>query len=77
MTYEMADYVIPPKTVIVKCSNCQALYVPELDKSKRLFDKSFGAFEQCPVCGYEDNRKNDTIPLWKYNLIKFFRECFK
>lgn len=73
----MADYVVPPKTVIVKCSNCKALYVPDLDKSKRWHDHSFGAFEQCPVCGYEDNRKNNTIPLWKYNLIKLFRGGFR
>lgn len=74
----MADYVIPPKSVIVKCGNCKALYVPDRSKDRTWCpDHSFASFEKCPICGYKDNRYNNTIPLWRYNLIKFFRGGFK
>ena len=73
----MADYVIPPKTVIVKFKGCKALYVPDRSKDRRwITDKSFSSFEKCPVCGYDNNDYRSTIPLWKYNLIRFFRGKF-
>ena len=34
-------------------------------------------FEDCPHCGYYGNRKAQIIPLWKYNMIKWFRGGFK
>lgn len=70
----MADYVIPPKTVIVKCNGCKTMYVPDRSKDRRWRpDGSFASFEKCPICGEDNNRYKDTIPLWKYNLIKLFR----
>ena len=72
----MADYVIPPKEVIVRCRCCKALYVPDLNMSHR-YREAFLHFEKCPVCGYEKNNEHDRIPLWKYNLIKLVRGGFK
>ena len=60
----MAKYVIK-KDIIVRCRRCKTLYVPE--KMKSAF------FEECPVCHAADNDWENTIPLWKYNLIKLFR----
>ena len=73
----MAEYVIPPKAVIVRCRNCKALYVPDMEKSRGRHNGGFIAFEQCPVCSFDDNRRNEIIPLWRYNLIKLFRGGFK
>ena len=73
----MAEYVIPPKAVIIRCRNCKALYVPDMEKSRRWHDGGFMAFEQCPVCEFNDNRQTEIIPLWRYNLIKLFRGGFK
>jgi len=68
----MAKYVVPPKSMpIVKCKNCEALYVSE----KRGWTVS--VYESCPICKYENNDKNQRIPLWKYNLIKWFRGGFR
>ena len=67
----MAKYVIPPKggyTLLIKCRECKALYSPE---KRRLPGSSF--FEHCPVCGCDSNSAMDRIPLWKYNLIRFWR----
>ena len=73
----MADYIIPPKRIIVKCKWCKTLYVPDRSKDRRrITDKSFVAFEECPVCGYDNNDYPCTIPLWKYNLIRFMRGMF-
>jgi len=63
----LANHVIYPlsRGIIIKCENCKALYVAD----------KVGAYfvEKCPVCNYLYNDMNDRIPLWKYNLIKFFR----
>lgn len=72
----MADYVIPPKTAIVKCSRCKALYVPDRTKDQ-WWRSQVESFENCPLCGYSYNTFYNTIPLWEYNLIKFFRGGFK
>ena len=65
----MAKYVVPSrKDVIVRCCRCKTLYVPE----KMAFEGS-SFFEECPVCHASCNDWGDTIPLWKYNLIKLFR----
>ena len=70
----MAKYVIPPNDVIVKCSCCKALYVPDRSKDMRwMSTKKFASFEKCPVCGNGDNTYKHTIPLWKYNLIRYWR----
>lgn len=69
----MARYVVPPigrETVIVKCNRCKTLYVP--DTGVHPFGSS-DFFEVCPTCGYDINSWNNVIPLWKYNLIKWFR----
>ena len=71
----MADYVIQPKTVIVKCRGCKALYVPDRKNDRHAYG-SFTWFEECPVCG-GDNDYRDVIPLWRYNLIKLFRGGFR
>ena len=72
----MADYVIPPKTAIVKCRDCKTLYVPNRSKDRHMVGRGFASFEKCPTCGYEDNNYRDTIPLWKYNIVKWFRGGF-
>lgn len=69
---------MPPRAEIVKCRECKALYVSDRGKDRRCSsDRSFASFEKCPVCGFDDNRYRDTIPLWKYNLIRFFRGKFR
>ena len=72
----MADYVIPPKAAIVKCRDCKTLYVPNRSKDRHWVGRGFSSFEKCPTCGYEDNNYRNTIPLWKYNIIKWFRGGF-
>lgn len=67
----MAKYVVPPKDgIIIQCERCKTLYVPDV-----ITDSVF--FEKCPICNCPSNSMTDTIPLWKYNLIKLFREGFK
>lgn len=67
----MAKYIVPPKhEKIIKCKKCGTMYVPDkIDSSS--------TFEDCPHCGYCCNRKAQIIPLWKYNIIKWFRGGFK
>lgn len=70
----MADYVIPPRTAIVRCKSCKTLYVPDRTKDRKWSsDKTFASFEKCPVCGNDDNKWTNTIPLWMYNLIRWRR----
>ena len=64
----MAKYVVPSGAIIIKCESCKTLYVPE----KKRFQGSYFV-ECCPFCGYERNSISNRIPLWKYNLIKFWR----
>ena len=74
----MAECVVPPRAAIVKCRGCKTLYVPDRGKDRRWSsDRSFASFEKCPVCGFDDNRYRDTIPLWKYNWIRFCRKHFR
>ena len=73
----MAQYVVPPRTVIVKCESCKTLYVPDRSKDRRWNGGGFANFEKCPVCGSDHNEYKNTIPLWKYNLIRFFRRTIK
>ena len=74
----MAKYVVPPRNrkdaTIIKCHRCKALYVPD-HKNNRVSGKWY--YEPCPVCGYHKNGDAYIIPLWKYNLIKFFRGGFR
>lgn len=71
----MAKYIVPPKKmsreVIIKCYRCGALYVPEGMQKSILHSTNY---ENCPVCGYSYNSNGNRIPLWKYNLIKYYRE---
>ena len=74
----MAKCVIPPKPIIVKCRRCGALYVPDMDKDEiNDWSGRFIGFEPCPVCGRTRLGFEDTIPLWRYNLIKLFRGGFR
>ena len=61
----MASFLVPPHgSCIIKCENCHGLYMPSrLDKYA----------EPCPFCGCKYNTIENTIPVWRYNLIKFFR----
>lgn len=71
----MADCIVPPKVAIVKCRRCKALYVPDREKDRRWsVDGGFASFEKCPICRCDDNNYCDTIPLWRYNLIRVFRK---
>ena len=66
----MATNLVPPKgSCIVRCRQCRGMYVPETTKT----NSGEVYFERCPFCGYSSNNYKNTIPLWKYNLIKFFR----
>lgn len=73
----MAKCVIPPKTFIVKCYQCGTLYVPDMEKNDIDSFCGFEGFEPCPTCGRKRNGFGDTIPLWRYNLIKLFRGGFR
>lgn len=70
----MARYVVPPKKmkreILLKCFKCGTLYCPDGQTLSLINGKSY---EKCPVCGYEHNTDGQIIPLWKYNLIKYFR----
>ena len=71
----MASHIVFPngdKTTIVKCKNCKAMYVPD---SQIPISEGYheGYFEKCPICGYDRNDWDNTISLWKYNLIKWIR----
>ena len=64
----MADYLVPPKgSSMVKCNRCGGLYLPDIFKTRN------GYFEPCPFCNDMFNTYKNTIPIWRYNLIKFFR----
>ena len=66
----MASHVVLPKNKpIIKCK-CGTMYVS---------DKLNGSWaEPCPVCHCDVNHISFTkIPLWRYNLIKWFRGGFK
>jgi hypothetical protein len=52
------------------------MYEPEEKKSDK-WDSGRVVYEKCPVCGCESNDYSNVIPLWKYNLIKFFRGGFR
>ena len=64
----MAKYVVKPgkkHPLIVKCDSCGTMFVPE---------KMNGYWtEPCPVCSNEIYAKYNRIPLWRYNLIRWFR----
>ena len=63
----MATALVPPKgSCIVECKNCCGVYLP----SKL---PEYGKFEACPFCGCKYNSLEDTIPVWRYNIIKWFR----
>lgn len=70
----MAKFIVPPKKpkglVLLKCYSCGTLYSPD-KKVKNLISNSY---EPCPECGYAHNSDGQQIPLWKYNLIKWWRE---
>lgn len=73
----MAKYVVPPKEIIVMCYGCRTMYVPDREKDLFTYEGRFAGFEPCPVCGRNCNGFDRTIPLWRYNLIKFFRGGFR
>ena len=69
----MASHIVPPKCgegIIIKCYRCKTLYVPNVNVHPH---GDASCFEKCPICGAEYNDYKNIIPLWKYNLIKFFR----
>ena len=69
----MAKYVVPPmgkENLIVKCYKCRTLYVPE--PGRHPYGRE-DCFEKCPICGAGANNWENVIPLWRYNLIKWFR----
>jgi hypothetical protein len=74
----MASNVVEQrKVVIVECPKCKTMYVPDREKDFH-YGGSHGhfAFERCPTCKYDNVDFDDLIPLWKYNLIKWFRGGF-
>ena len=72
----MAKYIVPPrekKMVLVKCWSCKTLYMPDHDVHPR---GEKNKYEQCPVCGTTMNDYQNVIPLWRYNLIRYWRGLF-
>lgn len=73
----MADYIVPPLSrkdmTIIKCHRCGALYVPD---GKEYYIAGKFRYEPCPICGAQCNDDKNKIPLWKYNMIKWFRGGF-
>lgn len=76
----MALNVVPPRhlsdVVLLKCLKCGCLYQPENKTKPKYFSDPID-WEPCPHCGYDHNGTAQQIPLWKYNLIKWFRGGFK
>ena len=69
----MARYIVPPnmnnRPTIVKCGTCKTMFVVEQNDQ--------GWSEPCPYCHSSIYIKWHRIPLWRYNLIKWFRGGFK
>ena len=69
----MAKYIVPKHVkkhpVLIKCYKCKSLYLPEMREK-------WGYYEKCPVCGCSTNSESDAIPLWRYNLIRYWRGLF-
>ena len=66
----MAEALVPPHgSCILKCKKCKGLYIPEKIK----IDYNTARYDPCPFCGYRHNSEKNTIPVWIYNLLKFFR----
>ena len=68
----MAEHIVKPigkETILLKCYQCKTLYKPD----EAFSENRFYMFEKCPVCGYKHNNWTNVVPLWKYNLIKWFR----
>lgn len=53
---------------IIKCHYCKALYTTSEPLRYGMY------FENCPICDASHNDMKNTIPLWKYNLIKTWRK---
>ena len=73
----MADCVVKPGTIIIKCKVCSALYAPDLGKSTHRYDGNFDSFEQCPICGCTSNSEYCKISAIQYKFIRFFRGLSK
>ena len=66
----MAEALVPPHgSCIIKCKKCKGLYIPETIKT----DSNSVRYDSCPFCGCRYNNEKNTIPVWMYNLLKFFR----
>lgn len=62
----MSKALVPPHgSCIIRCKKCKGLYTPENITGKY--------YDVCPFCGAETNGVEQTIPVWLYNLLKFFR----
>ena len=67
--------VVPRKIgtlTLIKCYRCKALY--STDKPLNYGTIISGVYEPCPVCGCRINDNDNKISLWRYNLIKWWRE---
>lgn len=73
----MATGNVVPKHVdgitLIKCCRCGSLYSTDQPR-KIVREISRSCYEPCPVCGSVVNDTEDEIPLWRYNLIKWWRE---
>lgn len=56
--------VLPQKPIM--CKKCKTMYIPEKIKEN-------GYYENCPTCKFCFNGIPQTIPVWKYNLIRWKR----
>ena len=58
----MAECVVPPNAVIVKCKSCKALYVPDRTKDRKWHDHSFASFEKARK-RYKKRNSINFIPI--------------
>ena len=66
----MAQFIVERVKRPVICKKCQTMYLPDKVKEN-------GYYENCPTCKFCFNGKEQELPIWKYNLIRWKRECLK
>lgn len=57
---------------LIKCWRCKALY--STDQPLGPDGDGHVCYEKCPACGFCLNGREEEVSLWRYNLIKFWRE---
>ena len=61
---------VPRGIVCIRCYNCDGLYTTNRPPCCG-FHRRY--YEQCPICGYDENDKDNIIPLMKFKFIRWWR----